>query len=87
MQGWYGFFRGDGLMIGPFPMKDFHERDVLRLEEATNLSQHYVFGKHLDVFLSFEDKYVRIGGAGARQPKASPPAQPPPTPSDEAKKN
>ncbi len=69
-KGWYGFYRDEKLMIGPFPLKQYRKADTLNLTRPAgyrkdNYSRFHVFSNSYDLYLYFGLECVWIEGSGA----------------------
>ena len=70
MKGWYGFYREEKLMIGPFPLKNYRNSETLNLTRPAgyrenDYSRFHVFGQHYDLYFYFGPECVWIEGSGA----------------------
>lgn len=70
MDGWYGFYRNEKLMIGPFPLKDYQKVTTLSLTRPigfknTDYSCFHVFSQSYDLYLYFGQDRVWIEGSGS----------------------
>lgn len=70
MEGWYGFYRDDKLMIGPFPLKDYCKVTTLSLTRPlgyknTDYSCFHVFSQSYDLYFYFGPERVWIEGSGS----------------------
>lgn len=70
MPGWYGFYRNNALMIGPFPLKDYRNVNTLALTrpigyQQDDFSRFHVFSSSYDLYLYFGPECVWIEGSGA----------------------
>lgn len=69
-SGWYGFYRDNRLMIGPFPLKDYRKASTLGLTRPVgyrqnDFSRFHVFGQNYDLYFYFGPDRVWIEGSGA----------------------
>lgn len=74
MKGWYGFYRNNVLMIGPFPLKDYRNSQTLALTRPAgyrqnDFSRFHVFSQSYDLYLYFGPDSVWIEGSGISDPK------------------
>lgn len=63
MENWYGFYRNGGLIIGPFPLKNYKDPNTLNLKTSkTNESISSVFFENFPIYFDFSKEKVQILG-------------------------